>query len=164
MSPAFDPLRLFETLDRHGVHYVVIGGFAGRIWGSPTVTNDLDVCYDRESGNLERLAQALRDLGARLRGADEEVPFLLDARTLAAGDHFTLTTAAGNLDILGHPAGSGGYASLADAAQAVSVEGRPVKVAAIEDLIAMKRATGRPKDRVEVEILEAVREERERGG
>jgi hypothetical protein len=161
-EPAFDPLRQLATLRDHRVRFVLIGGIAGRLWGSPTVTNDLDVCYAREDTNLAALAAALNEIEARLRGVDEEVPFRLDAQTLRMGDHFTFRTAAGNLDVLGHPAGTGGYDDLVKTAAEMEVDGHPIRVAAIEDLIRMKRAAGRPKDRIEVEILEAVLEERDR--
>jgi len=160
---AFDPLRALDVLRRHRVRFVLIGGLASRLQGSPSLTNDLGLCYDRNEANLEALAAALRELEARLRGVDEDVPFRLDARTLKAGDHFTFMTTAGNLDVLGHPAGSGGYEDLARTAVPMEISGEKVLVAAIEDLIRMKRAAGRPKDRIEVEILEAVLEEHDRG-
>lgn len=164
MTPApFDPLRILDALRRHDVRFVLIGGFAGRLLGSPTLTNDLDLCYARDDRNLEQLAAALRELKARLRGVHEEVPFLLDARTLAAGDAFTLVTDAGNLDVFGYPSGSGGYDALRLTAEIMDIDGHPVAVAAIDDLIRMKLAAGRPKDRIEVEILSALQEEIERG-
>jgi len=156
---AFDPLEILKTLDRHGVKFVVIGGIAGRLWGSTTVTNDLDVCYARDAANLKALAAALGELKAKLRGADRDLPFVADARALKAGDHFTFTTTAGNFDILGTPAGSNGYDGLARTATRMDVGGVTAAVAAIEDLILMKRAAGRPKDLIEVEVLAAVREE-----
>jgi len=161
----FDPIRLARTLLKHKVRFVVIGGFAGRLWGSPSLTNDLDVCYARDRENLARLAASLKALKARLRGVPEKLPFVLDAPTLEAGDHFTLETTAGNLDILGIPAGSGGFEQLARAAEAMEIaRGVSVTVASIEDLIKMKRAAGRPKDLIEVEVLSAVRDELESEG
>jgi hypothetical protein len=162
MMPApFDPVRILETLSDHSVRYIVIGGIAGRLWGSPTITNDLDICYARDLRNLERLASALGALHARLRGVNEDVPFLLDARTFEMGDHFTFTTDAGNLDCLGTPAGTTGYDDLNRTAEAVEIESLTVHVAALEDLIRMKLASRRPKDLIEVEILAAVKKERE---
>lgn len=161
-AAAFDPLLILQTLARHDVKFVIIGGIAGRLWGSTTVTNDLDICYARDPENLKSLAAALRDLKAKLRGADRDLPFVADARTLKAGDHFTFSTIAGNFDILGTPAGSAGYESLVRAASAMDLGGVTTRVAAIEDLILMKRAAGRPKDLIEVEVLAAVREELER--
>jgi hypothetical protein len=163
-SAAFDPIRAIRTLESHGVLFVLIGGVGARLHGSPTVTNDIDVCYDRSQGNLERLAATLRELGAKLRGVDEDAPFLLDAATLAAGDHFTFTTRAGDLDILGTPAGVAGFDELARRAVTFDIDGLTVLVASIDDLIRMKRAAGRPKDLIEVEVLAAVRDEIEGGG
>ena len=160
MTPAFDPLGALRALVDHGVRFVLVGGLAGRVHGSPTVTNDTDVCCARDAENLERLASALRSLDARLRGVDDDVPFLLDARTLAAGCNFTFTTSAGSLDVLGLPSGTAGYEDLAAGAERLDLgDGLVVDVVALDDLIRMKRAAGRRKDLVEVEILLAVREE-----
>lgn len=161
---AFDPLQILKTLHRHDVRFVIIGGIAGRLWGSTTVTNDLDICYGRDRVNLEAVAAALRELKAKLRGVDRDVPFIIDARTFQLGDSLTFTTTAGNLDCLGSPAGSGGYDALARTATEMDVGGVTVLVASIEDLIQMKRAAGRPKDLIEVEVLAAVRDELEHDG
>ncbi len=162
-ATAFDPLRLLKTLDRHGVRSVIIGGIAGRLWGSTTVTNDLDICYARDRTNLQALATALRDLKVKLRGVDRNLPFIVDARSLELGDSFIFTTIAGNLDCVGTPRGSGGYEALARTATRMDVGGVNVLVASLEDLIQMKRAAGRPKELIEVEVLCAVRDEMEEG-
>jgi len=163
-SHPFDPVAASRTLVKNGVRFVVIGGFAGRLWGSPSVTNDLDICYARDRANLARLAGALKELKARLRGVGEDVPFHLDARTLEASDHFTFATRAGNLDILGFPAGSGGFEKLVRTAEEMELDrGLRVPVASVEDLIRMKRAADRPKDLIEIEVLSAVQDELERG-
>jgi hypothetical protein len=156
----FDPLEILRVLDRHGVGFVLIGGIAARLHGSPSVTVDLDICYDRSPDNLERLAAALVELGAKLRGVDDEVPFLLDARTLRAGSNFTFNTTAGPFDVLGSPAGTAGYDELAANAEQVDIGGVVAPVADLDDLIRMKLAAGRPKDRIEAEVLGALREER----
>ena len=159
LPSVFDPLRAIRVLHDHGVRFVVIGGFGARLQGSPTVTNDIDVCYARDDANLEALAAALVELRAMLRGAPEDVPFVLDARTLANGDHFTFVTDAGNLDILGTPAGVPGFDELERTADRMDLDGLSVLVASIDDLIRMKRASARPKDLIEVEVLGALREE-----
>jgi glutathione S-transferase len=155
----FDPLAALRALDAEGVRFVVIGGIAARLLGSPTVTRDLDVCYARDTENLERLARVLAHLEARLRGAPPDLSFRPDVRTLAAGDHFTLATTAGDLDLLGTPSGVGGYEQLARAAERLDLDGMTVLVASLDDLITMKRAAGRPKDLIELEILGALRDE-----
>jgi len=139
---------------------VVIGGVAARLHGSPSLTRDLDICYSRDRGNLERLAGVLGALHASLRGVDEEVPFVLDAPTLLAGANFTFVTDVGDLDLLASPAGVAGYEELARAAELVDLGDTSVLVTTLDDLIRMKIAAGRAKDRIEVEILSALLDER----
>ncbi|HKR65166.1 MAG TPA: hypothetical protein VJZ00_15655 [Thermoanaerobaculia bacterium] len=163
MNPEFDPRPALRVLLSHDVRFVVVGGIAGVLLGSPSLTFDLDICYDRGQKNLEALADALKELKATLRGAPADLPFLLDAKTLRMGDSFTFDTATGSLDCLGTPSGTTGYADLMkNAKQVETVGGLRVWVASIDDLIRMKRAAGRPKDRIAVEILTALKEEREK--
>ncbi len=157
----YDPLGALRTLQEHGVRFIVIGGVAGRLWGSPTMTNDLDICYARDQSNLERLAEALLELEARLRGGDDDVPFILDATTLANGQNFTFMTKDGPLDVLGMPSGVNGFDELITNVVEFDLgDGLVLPVCDLDDLIRMKRAAGRTKDRIELEVLAAVREER----
>jgi hypothetical protein len=156
----FEYLDALETFAKHRVRFVVIGGIAGNLHGSTSLTQDVDICYARDEENLERLVKALGELRVRLRGAPLDVPFLLDARTLAMGDHFTFVADTGSVDVLGHPTGiPGGYEELERAADEMDLGGFSVKVASLDDLIRMKRAAGRPKDLAELEILGALRDE-----
>jgi hypothetical protein len=162
-EPSFDPLLVLRVLKEHEVRVILIGGFAASIRGSPVITGDLDLCYARDDRNLESLATALQELGARLRGAPIDVPFQLDAQSIKNGDHFTFQTSAGPLDCLGIPAGTAGYRDLDTAATDEDVDGMTVRVASLEDLIRMKRAAGRTKDKLALEWLGALRDELERG-
>jgi hypothetical protein len=159
--PPHAPVDALEALVARRVRFVVIGGFASQLRGSPSLTGDTDLCCARDAENLERLALALSDLEASLRGAPRDLPFASDVRTLEAGDHFTFDTTAGALDILGHPSGiPGGYEELERAADQMEIApGLSVTVASIDDMIRMKRAAGRPKDLIEVEVLGALRDE-----
>lgn len=163
-TPDFDAGPPIRALVGAAVRFVLIGGLAARVHGSPSMTTDIDICYARDLDNLEGLAEVLRGLNATLRGAPAGVPFQLDAQTLERGDHFTFDTSAGPVDILGTPAGCRGFVELAPNAVERKLYGVPVLVAHIDDLIRMKTAAGRPKDRVEVEILGALREVLEERG
>ena len=147
-----------RVLVDHEVRFVLIGGQAAVARGSSSLTRDLDVCYDRAPDNLDRLAAALGAMHARLRGVDDDVPFVLDARTLRNGDSFTFETDHGAVDVLATPSGTSGYADLAAGADPMDVGGFVVHIVALDDLIRMKRAAGRPKDRIEVEVLVALRD------
>jgi len=158
----FQPEAVIRLLGRHGVGYVVIGGLAAVTHGAPIVTQDVDVCYARDPANLERLAAALGEVHAYLRGADPGLPFRMDARTLAKGDAFTLTTDLGWIEIIATPSGTDGYEDLARTADAFQLFGHRVLIAAVDDLIRMKRAAGRPKDLLATEELGALRQELDR--
>jgi hypothetical protein len=144
----FRPEELLRCLQRHDVDFVVIGGLAGMVLGSAYPSYDLDIAYERAPMNLDRLAAALRDLGATLRGAPADLPLQLDAKTLANGANFTFDTPYGALDIFAEPAGAPRYAELQAAGQTAEIEGVPVRVSSLEHLIAMKEAAGRPKDKL----------------
>jgi hypothetical protein len=158
IEPHFEPTRLLRALHEYDVAFVVIGGIASLAHGSPSLTRDLDICYERSRGNLESLAVMLLSVHATPRGFPEGLPFKLDATTLGLGDSFTFATDFGDFDCLGTPSGTRGYGDLAQTAVEASVEGLPVKIAAVDDLIRMKRAAGRPKDLAEIEILGALRQ------
>jgi len=160
-EPDFDPFLAFRVLFRNGVSFVVIGGYAASVLGSPVVTGDLDICYARDADNLERLAAALRELGARLRGpgVPDDLPFQLDARTLQLGNSFAFTTSGGRLDALATPSGTAGFRDLEAGAVTVTIDDMTVRVANLDDLIRMKVASDRTKDREHLEWLRALRQE-----
>lgn len=140
----------------------MIGGVAATFQGSTSFTRDTDICYARDRANLERLAGALRELEAKLRGVKEDVPFKLDAATLHNGLNFTFETKYGDFDCLGDPGGRLDYEALSRNADDKDLDGLHVMVASLDDLIRMKRAAGRNKDLIEVENLSALREVREK--
>jgi hypothetical protein len=139
---------ILSALAEGGVDFVVVGGVAGGAHGSSYPTYDLDVAYGRDDANLDRLATVLTSLGARLRGAPADVPFILDARTLRAGANFTFATELGSFDILGDAAGAPPYERLRADAKVKRVRGLEIRFASLDHLIAMKEAAGRPKDRL----------------
>jgi hypothetical protein len=158
----FDPLGILLRLRDEDVRFVVIGGFAGNLRGSADVTQDLDICYARDEDNLEHLVQALRTLNARLRVGIEQgmdLPFQLDAATLRPGDPFTFVTDLGDFDILATPSGTSGFDDLERGATTIELGDLAVRVASLDDLIRMKRASRRTKDLLHIEHLAALRDD-----
>jgi hypothetical protein len=155
--------RLLAALDRTGVDFIIVGGVAARAYGSSRLTDDLDVCYSRDPANLERLVEALAPLKPYLRGAPPGLPFDWSVATLRAGLNFTLSTAAGAIDLLGEITGGGRYEDLASHTIAIEIFGRPSRLLDLPWLIRVKRAAGRPKDLEVIAELEALEEEIRRG-
>src|SRR5438445_4551177 len=138
--------RVLEALEREHVEFVIVGALALVAHGGTRVTRDLDLCYARSTDNHERLARALAPLHPRLRGAPAELPFFFDARTLRSGLNFTLTTDAGDVDVLGEITGLGGYEQCAEGAITVDLYGAAVSILGLDALERSKRAAGRAKD------------------
>jgi hypothetical protein len=150
-----DPERLVTTLARHEVRYVMIGAMAARLQGFPRVTADADITPARDDANLRQLAEALRELDARVytESVPEGLPFDCSPAMLARADLWNLVTAAGRLDVAFAPSGTDGYADLMDDAVPFDVFGVRVNVASLEDIIRSKEAADRPQDRQDVVIL-----------
>jgi predicted nucleotidyltransferase len=155
-----DAARIMRALTERGVDFVVIGGIAAVLHGSARNTFDLDICFATDAANLEALGDVLISLAARLRGVDDG-PFVPNAAALRRVEVLTLSTEAGDLDVLARPAGAPRFETLRRRADRLDLGGFRVLVASVEDLIAMKSAAGRPKDRATVAELEAIRRLRE---
>ena len=160
-----DLRQIAEVMDAHRVEFVVIGGQAETLMGSPRVTYDVDLCYQRNPENLERLAAALRGLGAKLRNTPPDVPFLLDARTLEMGSNFTFHTRVVNLDILGYVEPIGDYDAVSRSAETFAlVDGRTVRTIGLDDLIRVKATIKRFKDGESMYQLLAIKRIRDEAG
>jgi len=160
VTGAFDPAEIIETLDRHGVRYVLVGGVAARLHGSPTLTEDIDITPEQTAENLTCLAEALADLDARLAVPDkpEGLEVALDAEAFSS-PVMSFTTRAGIVDVVLEVLGVGGHARLHRDAVPFEIHGLRIHVAALDDIIRSKEAASRPKDRAHLETLEALREE-----
>lgn len=92
-----------------------------------------------------------------LRGAPPGLPFTLDARTLKAGLNFTLTTAAGDVDLLGEIGGLGTYEQVEAALSPLMLYGRSVDVLDLTGLERVKTAAGRVKDIADLAFIAEIK-------
>ncbi len=161
----FDPEAILRLLKRHRVEYVLIGGLAASLHGSPFVTTDAEFTPARGRANLERLAAALEELDARIRteGEPDGLPFDRSAQMLSNVSILNLTTRHGDLDLTFVPAGTRGYDDLRRQALEIEVRGTRVVVAALADVIRSKEAAGRDKDRLVLPTLRRLLERLESG-
>lgn len=159
--PHFRPLAIFDVLSDRAVEYIVVGGIAGVLHGAALRTGDLDICPRRSPENLARLADALRDLGARLRVDREQdgVPFDPSPALLEQMRAVTMSTRFGDLDLRFAPAAFDGYDDLAPRAIEAPFGNTTVPIAALDDVIRSKETADRSKDRRTLPMLYALRDE-----
>ena len=158
---ALQPDELFACLDRHGVRYVLIGGLAAVLHGSPLPTLDADICPSRTPDNLGRLAAALDEIDARIRTSDapEGIGFPRDAVFLARMELLNLVTRLGDVDLSFTPSGTTGFDDLSRQAVPMNIHGATIAVASLEDVIRSKEAANRPKDQRSLPMLRQLLEE-----
>lgn len=154
--------RLAAILDDHQVEYLIVGGIAEAIMGSPRLTYDIELCYRRTPDNITRLAAAIAPLNPALRGVPPGLPFKLDAPTITAGLNFTLTTKLGDIDLLGELEPVGGYEAVIPRAEEYEIGLLVIRTIALDDLIRIKEHTKRAKDAESLLQLKAIKQLRDR--
>lgn len=160
MSPAAPGAQrlLLRALADGGVDFVLIGGHAVAAHGHERATRDVDIVFSTDRESCERFSHVLAELNARVELADVPVPPEgISGGWLEGGGHFRFATDGGPLDALSSASGLT-YERLAARAITVELSGSVIPICSLEDLVAMKRATGRRRDE---EDLRAVREVRE---
>ncbi len=150
---ALDRLAILGALHRRDVRFVLIGGIAGYLLGSNLPSANLDICFALDLENARRLADALNDMHATLRGSmDDQV----DEHILHLGEVQVFNTDFGVLRCVGTPTGTDGYDDLQTHAECMEIDDVKTYVACLPDLIRMKEGSDRPRDRMVIEMLRAV--------
>ena len=156
-----DPVRIFAALERHAVEYLTIGGVAVNVHGHVRNTRDVDILIEWDAENMRRLAAALADLDAKLFGVDADLLDIdpRDPEDLLNGANFTLRTVAGGLDLFdpGEIPGGRPYEEMRPRAVEAVVQGVQVRAVGLDDLIRLKRESGRDRDLEDVATLLAAK-------
>lgn len=149
-------LRMISELVQSEVRFVVIGGLAARLHGSPRITEDLDICYGVSEHNRQRLAELLAKWHAYPRGVEPGLPFIMDVKTLEVTPVMTLTTELGDIDLFDVVEGVGAYDQVLKASVEVVTGDLRFRALGLPGLLKAKRAAGRPKDLDQIPELEAL--------
>jgi predicted nucleotidyltransferase len=159
-------LRLRELLARLNeaeVRFVLVGGLAVNAWGYLRGTRDVDVVPDPSAGNLAKLDALLRELGGKVDVGGQ----LLDADAISTflrtGDRTLVLTELGQVDVLQGLPQVPRFDVLDDEAAEIDLDGLRVRVCSLNHLLEMKRASDRPRDRDDLEALEAAQEDDREG-
>ncbi len=139
---------LLAEFVRGKVRFVVLGGYAVGHHGKPRATKDLDLLISRDDENLERTATALARFGA-------PNSVVHDVRVLKVDEIVYLGVPPVHVDIMCRADGIDTEAVI-ERAVLVHVASIDVPMIALSDLIANKRACGRPQDLADVALLEKV--------
>ena len=151
-----DAARILQTLFEHEVSYTVIGGLAVQAHGHTRTTQDVNLVPAPDPENVGQLADALRALGARPAGETRAWSRARLGQALTAREIVSLDTDVGGVDVHMRPPGAAPYDVLRARALVIEVAGVTVAIASRDDLIAMKRASGRPIDRGDIMALTAL--------
>jgi hypothetical protein len=140
---------LLSAFSRHRVEFLLVGAYAMAAHGQPRATMDIDLWLRVSDDNARRAVAALRDFGAPPAALDESA-FLVPGTVVQLG------VAPRRIDLLTRIDGVE-FADAARRALTLTIDGVVVPTIGLADLIANKRATGRPQDQVDAERLAALR-------
>ena len=160
---------VLEAFARHGVDVCLVGGVAVNLHGIPRMTYDVDIVVAMSTEQLTKTHAALLDLGLSCRLplriadlADKNLrQQLRDERNLIAVTYLDLSNPLREVDVLVCPPVEPDV--ILKNAVVLSLDGFPVRVASLQDLIAMKRVTGRAQDDADVAHLERIAGEQAHG-
>ena len=139
---------LLERLLKYEVDFVLAGGLACVVHGSPLVTQDIDICISINETEVGKLREALKDLSPKHRMNPSYKPSFLEyPKDLKGVNNIYLETDLGVLDILSELNPIGNFEKVKQNAITISLYGHPCKVACLEDLIKIKETMTRPKDK-----------------
>jgi predicted nucleotidyltransferase len=156
--------ELLERLVEAEIRFVLVGGLAVNAWGYLRATRDVDVVPDPSRENLERLDSLLQQLGGRVDVGGRLLDSTAISTFLKTGDRALVLTELGQVDVLQGLPQVPRYDELERQARDVDLEGLVIRVCSLEHLLAMKRASDRPRDHEDIEALEAAQEGQEGEG
>jgi predicted nucleotidyltransferase len=150
---------MLRRLAEAGVDFIVVGGLALNAWGVVRGTKDVDIVVAPDPKNLKRVAAVAVDAGGHVQRGDALLgspPSI--AAELASGEQVAIETDLGRLNVVQGLEGVPPYEELRSRASEAEVLGVSVAVCSVEDLRAMKRASGRTRDLADLEDLDAIEE------
>jgi len=157
-------VAILRTLSGAGVDFIVVGGVAATLYGSPGQTFDVDMVHSQEPENISRLLGALQNLDAIYR-IQPERRLRPSASHPASPEHQNFLTRYGPMDLLGTIGRGLSYSDLlSDSVIMKAAEDLTVRVIDLETLIAIKEELATEKDRAMLPILQRTLEERRKLG
>lgn len=159
--PIFEPV--FSALNEVGVRYVVVGGLAVVLHGHPRLTADVDIVLDLEPVSAKKAMEALKSIGLKARAPVDPAAFAdprqreswVADKGMTVFNLYSSVNPLLSLDLFVRDPMP--FEQLWSRSQTIDLGGVRIRVASIDDLIAMKRAAARPQDLSDIEALEALK-------
>lgn len=158
-----DPRALLSALIEARVDFIVVGGAAAALHGSPLMTVDFDLVHGRSDENVSRLGALLGSLEARFRHDLAGRVIAPSQAHLVGPGQLLLSTTLGPLDCLGQLHDGRGYDDLVPHSVVIATPMGPVRVLDLPTLIQIKQAAGREKDRLALPHLLELLQRKGRG-
>ena len=144
-----DYIDMLKCLNKAGVDYILVGGWAVNMYGYIRATVDLDIWILADADNAKKVYSAVAEFGASVSEMKPE-------EFAEYGMIFQIGVAPCRVDIISKISGVS-YADAVTRAVPKTIDGIPVRIISLEDLIANQKASGRAKDLADVEVLEGCR-------
>ena len=143
-----DYIDMLKCLNKASVDYILVGAWAVNMYGYIRATVNLDIWILADADNARKVYAALAEFGAPVSEMKPE-------EFAEYGMIFQIGVAPCRADIISKISGVS-YADAVTRAVPKTIDGIPVRIIALEDLIANKKASGRAKDLADVEVLEGL--------
>lgn len=161
-----DYLGIFRKFNEEGIRYLVVGGVAMNLFGVPRATYDIDILIDLEDDNISALMRLMKEWGFKPKVPVNIMDFTdkakrddwIKTKNMKAFNLVNARWALSEIDIIiDAPVG---YAEARKRAKKITVQGVPIPVISIDDLITMKRAAGRELDKADIQYLRKVKNDK----
>lgn len=154
--PELTLTTLLARLAASGAEFLLVGGLAAVAQGATFATFDVDVVHLRTEANVDRLLAFLATVDGHYRGRPAGQILRPAREALLGTGHHLLSTSLGPLDVLGAIEGGRDYGSLLPETITIQIGGNPVRVVRLSTLAELKRGSTAPKDRLVLELIEAL--------
>ena len=142
-----DYLKLYKSLNKNKVRYLIIGGIACIIYGVPRTTLDIDIFVEPSLKNAERLLRALKEIG--FGTVHMTTPQKITKNEINVFEDYL------RLDVITKPKGLA-FDKAWKNRNVKMINGIKVNIASIKDIVKSKKASGRRLDKEDIKVLQSI--------
>jgi predicted nucleotidyltransferase len=151
--------KIFKSLQKHQVSYLLCGGVAVNIYGVARMTADIDVLLDFERKNLERFSDATAEIGYQplipvsiieLSDASKRNALIKDKNLIAFSLINTMSPYM-NIDVVTDVPLN--FDDMWERRETRMMGGYDLQIVSVDDLILLKEYAGRVQDKKDIELL-----------